>query len=175
MLDWDIEEDDDLLDSLADYFDDLPIEEPSRAQLYKLYGLFLADFDKDPIVIKGVVLKYNSAISKMPLTRGKPKGYEHLITRESKYTKKREFDRERANKIHWIKPIIEQKEDARIKYFEQVNKDGYNQQFYWYEVKGFIVIIRELDPDYLMITGYSVDKDETGKYRRWYNEYNESN
>lgn len=169
-LDWDIEEEHPL-DTLEDYIDDLPIADPSPAQLYILYGLFLEDFVQNPILIKGELLQYNTARSVMPLTRGKPKGYEHIITRENKYTGKREFDRERANRIHWIKPIIEHKENSRIKYFEKVNSEGYNQQFYYYQEKGFIVIVRELKPNYLMITAFSVDKDQGSKYNRWYKEY----
>ncbi len=171
-IDWEIEEEHPL-DQLEDLIDDLPIENPNKLQLYRLYGVFLEDFVRNPILIKGELLRYNTAISKMPLTKGKPKGYEHIITRENKYTKMREFDRERANKIHWIKPIIEYKEDSRIKYFEQVNSEGYNQQFYYYKKKGFIVIIRELEPNYLMITAFSVDTHEGEKYNRWYKEYEE--
>ena len=58
---------------------------------------------------------------------------------------------------NWIRPIIENVADFRIKYFEKINDEGYNQQFYWYEDKGFIIIIKEINPDLLLITSFSVD------------------
>ena len=31
----------------------------------------------------------------------------HLITRDNKYNDKRQYDRDRANRIHWVRPILE--------------------------------------------------------------------
>lgn len=51
-----------------------------------------------------------------------------MLLHEKANTKgKRDFDRERANKIHWVRPIIENVNDARIKYFERINGQGFNQ------------------------------------------------
>lgn len=47
----------------------------------------------------------------------------HVITRTIKggryktSGKIREFREERANRVHWIRPILENKEDKRITYF----------------------------------------------------------
>jgi len=163
----------DELDKLEDLFEDLDYDEPTPEQMYKMYGIFLNDFVNNPILIKGIELKINRNRSKHPICKGKFKGFEHIITRESKYSGKRDFDRERANKIHWIIPIIENVNDNRIKYFERINDKGYNQQFYWYQEKAFIVIVRELKPDLLLITSFSVDTLENNKYKNYYNEYRE--
>ena len=162
------------LDELEDLFDDLSIDGPTKEQLYHLYGIFLEDFQKNPVIIKGVELKYNNSPSKHPICRGKAKAFEHIVTRESKYSGKRNFDYERTNKIHWIKPIIENAGDVRIKYFEEVNHNGENQLFYWYQEKCFVVIIREIKPDYLLITAYSVDKYTNGNLKKSYDRYNEA-
>lgn len=167
----DIDDEYDELGELSDLFDDLSIDGPNPEQLFKMYGIFLTDFEKNPIVINRVQLSYNRNKSKHPICRGKFAAFEHVITRESKHKGKRDFDKERANKIHWIKPIIENVKDNRIKYFERANDDGYNQQYYYYEEKGFIVIIRELKPDLLLITSFSVDVLEKPRYKDWYNEY----
>jgi hypothetical protein len=167
----DIVDSDDILGTLEDLFDDLSIEKPTGEQLYRMYGIFLNDIVNNPIMIGGIELSYNKNISRHPVCRGKMQAFEHLITRESKYKGKREFDRERANKIHWIRPIIENVSDARIKYFERVNDGGYNQRYYWYDSKGFMVIIRELNPDLFLITSFSVDSLERPMYRTWYNVY----
>lgn len=167
----DIIDSDDILGTLEDLFDDLSIESPTVEQLYQMYGIFLNDIVKNPIMIGGTELSYNRNISRHPVCRGKMQAFEHLITRESKYKGKRDFDRERANKIHWIRPIIVNASDARIKYFERLNDRGYNQLYYWYEERGFMVIVRELKPGLILITSFSVDALERPMYKRWYNLY----
>ena len=160
------------LDELDDLFDDLGIDGPTEDQLYKIYGVYLNDIVKNPILIDGRVLKYNNSPSRHHICRGKHQTFEHIITRKSKISGKRNFDRERANKIHWIRPILENIEDPRIKYFEQVNDHGQNQLFYWYEEKSFIVIVREIEPDILLITSFAVDKEEKFNFKRCYEEFN---
>jgi hypothetical protein len=159
------------LDDLEDLFEDLRIEGPTNQQIYELYGIFLKDILNNTIPIKGKLIKCNVNRSYHPICKGKAQTFEHIITRESKYSGKRNFDRERTNKIHWIRPIIENVNDERIKYFEEVNKDGENQLFYWYEEKIFVVIIREIQPDYLLITSFSVDKVEGYNFKRKYESY----
>lgn len=173
-MNWDleIEDEDDVLDGLEDLFDELKVDGPTEDQLYKLYGIFLRDIVNNPIKINGVDLTYNTNISRHPICRGKPKGFEHIITRESKYKGLRDFDKYRANKIHWIKPIIENVNDPRILYYERINDDGQNQRYYWYEDKDFLVIVRELNPEYFLITSFEVDDSEKPKYRKQYNDYN---
>lgn len=162
------------LDDLEELFDDLSIDGPTKQQLYQLYGIFLNDFKKNPIFINGTELKYNANPSRHPICRGKVMAFEHIITRESKYSGKRNFDRERTNKIHWIKPVILNVDDLRIKYFEEVNHDGNKQLFYWYAEKSFVVIIREIQPDYLLITAYSVDKESSKSLKKGYDRYKEA-
>jgi len=129
------------LDDLEDLFEYLSIDGPTNDQLFQMYGVFLNDFSKNPIIIQGRKLNYNTNKSKHPICRGKSQAFEHIITRESKYSEIRNFDNERANKIHWIRPIIENAGDTRIKYFEEVNDDEENQLFFWYEEKMFVVIV----------------------------------
>ncbi len=160
------------LDSLEDLYDDLSIDGPTPDQLYCLYGVFLNEIVKNPILIKGVELQFNRDKSKHPVCKNKMKAFEHIITRESKYKGKRDFDPERANKIHWIKPVIENANSPRVLYFERINDEGYNQQFYWYEEKNFMVIVREKTPNLFLITCFKTDIDEKLKFRGWYNEFN---
>ena len=160
-----------LLDDLDDLFDDLDFDEPTPDQLYRMYGIFLNDIVNNPIVLNGKLLKYNRKKSKHPVCRGKAQAFEHIITRESKISGKRDFDRERANKIHWIRPILLNVNDIRIKYFERINDKGKKQQYYWYQEKSFIIIIREIQADILLITSFSVDTLERYKFQKWYDEY----
>lgn len=165
-----IEDDFDDLDNLEDLFDDLPVDKPTDEQLYKMYGIFLNDFIKTTIRIDGKILKVNTNKSKHPICKGKMVAFEHILTRDNKYKSKRDFDRERANKIHWIRPIIENYTDPRIKFFTKINDKGFNQLYFWYQEKGFIVIVREINPNLLLITAFSVDKLNQHKYSKWYKE-----
>jgi hypothetical protein len=141
-----------------------------------MYGIYLKDIVSNPINIKGKLIQvsFNDNKSKHPVCRGKMQTFEHIITRESKYKGKRDFDRVRANKIHWIKPILENVNDPRIKYFEKLHDDGGNRQYYWFEEKKYIVILKEVKPDLLLVTAFSVDNLEALKFKTWYNLYEES-
>lgn len=159
------------LDDLEDLFEDLSIDGPDKAQMFTMYGHYLNDIVKNPLVINGITLAFNTNASRHPICKGKHQCFEHIITRESKHSGKRNFDRERANKIHWIKPILENVNDPRIKYFEAINDDNENQQFYWYEEMNFVVILRELNPNLLLITSFSVDKEERYGFKKQYEAY----
>lgn len=159
------------LDDLEDLFEDLSIDGPDKAQMFTMYGHYLNDIVKNPIVINGITLTFNSNASRHPVCKGKHQCFEHIITRKSEHSGKRNFDRERANKIHWVRPILENVTDPRIKYFEAVNDDDENQQFYWYEEKNFIIIIREVTPDLLLITSFSVDTEERYGFKKKYEAY----
>lgn len=165
------EEENDELGALADFIEDLPYDHPSPDHIFKLYGIFLRDLSKNPLVVKGIVVTYNRSRSRHPICKGKAQAFEHIITREDKVTGKRYFDRERANKIHWIRPIICNADDSRIKYFERINDKGQNQLFYWYEAKSFVVILREVNPDLMLITSFSVDEGKKRELREWYYAY----
>ena len=93
------------LDDLEDLFEDLSIEGPDKEQMFTMYGHYLKDIVKSPLVIKGITLTFNKNVSRHPICKGKHQCFEHIITRESKHYGKRNFDRERANKIHWITPL----------------------------------------------------------------------
>ena len=167
----DIDDEFDVLDELEDLFEDLSVDGPTNEQLNEMYTIFLNDIVRTPILIKGIQLISNRNKSKHPICKGKSQGFEHIITRESKHNKRRNFDNERANKIHWIKPIIENVSDVRIKYFEEVNDKGFNQLFYWYEEKNFIVIVREINPKLMLITSFSVDTQNKNKYKNAFKKY----
>lgn len=159
------------LDSVEDLFDYLDLDGPTRDQMYTLYGVFKQDMIDEPIYINGVQVAYEKKRSRHPLFRGKPKGFEHVCTRESKHSGKRNFDPERTNKIHWIKPVVNFKGDARVRYFERLHANGKNQQYYWLFEKDYVVIIREITNDLQLVTAFKVDEIERIRFQNWYNDY----
>lgn len=159
------------LEDLEELFDDLDYDTPTPEQIYKMYGIFLRDFEETPLYVNGKLVKYNRNPSKSPMFRGKAESFVHVVTRESKIKERRDFDHQRANRIHWIRPILENRGSNEIWYFERINDRNQMQYYYWYESQNFLVILRTIEPDVLLVTSFYVDKDSKPKFRRWYQEY----
>ncbi len=164
-----------ILTELSDLLNDLT-EMPNEEQMYKIYGRYLDDFVKTPLLIDGlkVVLntqkvsdskKYNNFLLR------KHEAFCHIVTRGINNSRKREFDVNRANKIHWIKPILENRQDRRVRYFEGQNSENKWCRFYWYKDKNYIVLLREVSRDLLLVTGYCVDSTEVGKFQKQWESY----
>jgi len=153
--------------------EELDIKNPSDEQLYKMYGIYLNDFIKNKTYFKGCEVKVNHDIVK-DKEHGvfiyKDVSFNHIITRESKLSCKRVYDKDRANKIHWIKAIIDNHESPLVKIFEKKAK-GHNNIFLWLECKSYIVILREIRQKYLLVTGYCVDKTEKIRFKKEYENY----
>lgn len=161
------------LDLVEDLFEYLDLDGPDSEQMYALYGVFKKDMIDEPIFINNIQVAYDKRKSKHPLFKGKPVGFEHICTRESKHSQKRYFDPERTNKIHWIKPVIHFKEDTRVRYFERLHYNGKNQQYYWLHEKDYVVIIREITTNLQLVTAFKVDELEKPRFNNWYNDYQE--
>lgn len=161
------------LDELDDLFDiaDLSIEAPTPKQLYTMYGIFLEDFVNNKMTVFGKGLTVNLSKSTHRSFKNKAETFVHVITRKNDYNHKRQYDRNRANRIHWIKPILENANDYRIKCFQKVNDKNENQHYFYYEDKAFIVILREVNPELTIVTAFCVDPIEKYKYSSWYREY----
>ncbi len=159
------------LDVIEDLFDFLDIDGPDADQMCTLYGVFQKDMIDEPIFINLVQVGYKKNSSRHPLFRGKPEGFEHICTRESKHSGKRNFDPERANKIHWIKPMINHKANPRIKYFERIHYNGQNQQYFWLKEKDFVVIVREITEKLQLVTAFQVDDLNRKGYQKSYESY----
>jgi hypothetical protein len=78
--------------------------------------------------------------------------------------KQRVFKEERANRIHWLKPILQHWKDPRITFFTFVEADGTARDYFWYKAKAYMVIMEEVTPDYVLITGFCVDRKEENYY-----------
>ena len=153
------------LDELDDLFDieDLSIDAPTSEQLFTMYGIFLKDFVNNKITVLGRELSINTSKSSHRDFKNKAETFVHVITRKSDYSNKRHYDRNRANRIHWIRPILENANDPRIKCFQRLNGDNENQHYFYYDDEAFMVILREVNPDLAIVTAFCVDPLE--KYK----------
>lgn len=162
----------DELENLEELFDDLDFDEPNDQHLANMYRIFQKNFGKEDLCVDTKQVKINKSIRKKYPFKGKMETFVHIITRESKMKGQREFERDRANRIHWIRPILENADLAMIKVFRKLHVQKKQwQQFFWFEDKDFVVIVREIQPDFLLITAFCVDKINKPKYKKWYAEY----
>lgn len=170
----------DELGALKPYFED-GITEVDSDKIAKLHTIFHHDFFENSVSIDGVPLTIKPYLYKNSKRDNLPSDFEkyyekfvHVITRTIKSSKQkmasniREFREERANRIHWIKPILENRDDKRITYFQNIEDDGTIRDYYWYRGKQYLVIVEYIRPDYTLITGFCVDADNQPYYQNKY-------
>lgn len=162
------------LEDLDDLFEDLDVNILTKEQLHRMYGIYLDDFVYSELFFMGKKVIINNSIVRNKQEGyfvNKQKSFDHIVTRENKYSGKRQYDKDRANKIHWIKVIIENYMHPLIKFFEKVDKNGDKNILLWYEDKSYVVILREKQPNLFFVTGYCVDNIEQGRFKSEYKAY----
>ncbi len=165
----------DILGDLSD-LDDTLTDEPTKEQLFQLYGIYMNDFVKNILNLDGFKVLVNknqvnnSKVYDVKLLK-KQETFCHIITRKDDKTGRRYINAERANKIHWIRPILENCSDPRIKYFERRNPDYEYCKYYWFKEKSYIVILKEIKENVMLVTGFCVDGTEVGKFNKQHQAY----
>lgn len=170
----------DELGALEPYFAD-GVAVTDRNKLDKLYATFHQDFFENTVSLDGIPLKVKPYLYKNSKKDNLPADFEryyekfvHVITCTIKGGKRktagkiREFREDRANRVHWIRTILENKDDKRITCFQYIEDDGTVRDYYWYRGKQYIVIVEYILPDYALITGFCVDCDNQPYYQNKY-------
>ncbi len=88
--------------------------------------------------------------------------FNHLITvMTDKTTRKREYDRHRAVRIHWVKHHLEEKKKDNIYVFSVKEREGIRTYIYDKDEKYVIVLepLRKKDEYYLLTAYYLTGKD----------------
>lgn len=84
------------------------------------------------------------------------------------------FDKERATRINWIKPIINNcdKDHPSIKYYETVSR-GELKKCFWLESEKYVVILTEDKKGRLYLTSayYMYDRNRSDRVRKNYKTY----
>lgn len=170
----------DILGNLMPYYGGDTICADDKEKILLLHDLFCKDFILGTVLLdnKNIKVKtypYNRA-SKDNLPdwyNGLNEKFVHIITREVKENSRknsrkiREFRSERALRIHWIKPILENCNDKRIRRFKCREYSGREREYFWF-VKGYMVIVEFINPEVALITGFCVDQDNQSYYLRKY-------
>jgi len=162
----------DLLDELEPFFDELGFDpEDEEDKIRKLYESFYNDFITNPFEVNNATVMIKQAFSRHV---GQPDYFQefvhdfvHTITRHGNISKKRVFEPQRANRIHWIKPILLNCNDNRIKKYQFVESDGKVRDYFWFEEKDFVVVLEMVLPDYWLITAHIADDKKKHQKRFW--------
>ena len=170
----------DVLSSLEPYYKD-GIQVSDEEKIKALHAVFYRDFFSDGVFLDGEKIKVkpykyaNRKKDNLPETfETYTEKFVHIITRSKKAThwktasKVREFNEDRANRIHWFKPIIENQNDKRITRFKYIEDNGREREYFWYRSKQYIVILEHIAPGFDLITGFCVDSDNQPYYQKKY-------
>jgi len=144
------------LEDLEDLFDNLEDVGPTAAQLAEMHEIYRNDFFHDYVEVDGKEITVKHQKSWIKGFEGLPETFVHLLTREPLKGKPRTFDKLRANRIHWIKQILIQKDNPKIKYFEKIDQ-GYLKKHYWFEEKDFVVILKPVTDKLMIVTAFYVE------------------
>lgn len=147
--------------NLDDHIPGLGID-PSAEHLEELFQLFKADFLDNEFYLNGCKVMIDVRKSKEVGYEKYPHTFVKIITRGEKG--KRCFDKKRANKIHWIKPILENKDTEDVICFQFLEADGKTRDYFWFKEGFFLVVMEKIRPDYVIVSCFHIDDDRNQKY-----------
>jgi hypothetical protein len=150
----------DLFD-LDDHIPNLGID-PSTEHLEELYQLFKSDFIDNVFYFDGSKVIIDIRNSKEDGFENYPHTFVKIITRGNKG--KRAFDKKRANKIHWIRPILENRNTEDITCFQYLEPDGKIRDYFWFKEGYFLVVMEKITPDYVIVSCFHIDDERNQKY-----------
>lgn len=155
------------LTDLVDLLTDLDDQGLNQDQLNQIYTIFHQHFVVDGVLVESVKLKIHLKKSKISQFKNRPETFVHIVTRE--IAGQRSFDQTRANKVHWIKPILVNCIDSRISVFDRAHdKTGKPQRYFWYKNKAFVVILRNYHKDNFLLTAFCVEPMKAIQFERWH-------
>ncbi len=129
-----------------------------------LYEYFKQDFILDKPKYKGVSLR----LKRMPIRNNREATFYHITTK-GKDEENRQIDVPRAERIRWIKPIIESN-DKILMVWENNRKKEENILIF-YEQENFLIVLRKRAKGLMFWTSYYVDKCYKIKLIKEYNKY----
>lgn len=170
--------DTDILGNLKPYFDcELTVHDKDK--ILELHQKFRTDLIDQKVILDGEELVVKTYPYNHSQKDGLPEWYDgllekfvHIITRDRKENRRktsrvvREFRSERALRIHWIKPILENSLDKRITRFRYMENSGREREYFWYRAKGYMVVVEFINPNFTLITGFCVDQSNHAYYMR---------
>ncbi|MEO0026419.1 MAG: hypothetical protein ABIK54_06640 [candidate division WOR-3 bacterium] len=120
-----------------------------------LYQQFKNDFILAPVKYKGHSIIYNRN-----LVDGKEASFWHLITRGEVrgYTGTPDYDR--AERLPWVRALIEHPESAGVRCFKHQEGSGVLRIYIWYEAGDFVVVLEPLSKGAMrLITAFYIQSE----------------
>lgn len=169
----------DVFETLEPYFSDSLFEDDEE-KLDILFNIFKRDFCDRSFFVDGRKVKVRLHPYVNYQKDGLPCFYQtyyekfvHLITREDSVGKKnqgkkRKFVSDRANRIHWIRPIIENWESSQVCCFAFKETKGIERYYFWLAKKSFMVVVEPMFEDLVLVTGFIIDEKNEEYFRKKY-------
>ncbi|MCX6326445.1 MAG: hypothetical protein NT144_07325 [Bacteroidia bacterium] len=161
--------------TLKPLFDDnelITVFDPENDQIKLFYDYYMEDFVENPLLVRGKNVTVFTKNSKIMLFKDFQESFVHLITREVKSINQRFYEGIRANRIHWIKPILEAYPNKQILYYKWEDERRVLKDHFWLFDKNFMVVLKEYKPNFQIITAFCVDEDMKLTFFERYKEYN---
>lgn len=86
-------------------------------------------------------------------------GFWHLITREDKKLKERLPDFPRAERITWVRPIIENFSTVGMDCWKYLEGNGQLRYYLHAKAVNYLVILEEKPKSFFLVTGFYVDSE----------------
>jgi hypothetical protein len=164
------------LDELSGFLADDELDSQfNEEQVDRIYERFVYDFLTNPFQYQGKnvrIYPQNSRIGQYAKYR---ETFVHIITREYKSSGGRIYLCERANRIHWIKPILLAHPSNEIYYFKFKDDDNICKEYFWYYRKDYMVVLKDIHGGVVIVTGFNVDKEDKVKFWEKYTDFRDGN
>ena len=141
----------------------------------QLYEIFKNDF-----VVNRTYLSHQIYIdpisSDVEPTINKEKIFWHIISRKDRGS--RRIDKPRASRLHWIKPIIVNHYNAKIKLFYYLEDNGKIRLYLWAHEENFAVILQKIgtsNSSYIVTSFYIDNENKINAFQRKYESYVNNN
>lgn len=142
-------------------------------QIDLFYENFKKDFIAEQFKINNKKIWVFEGVSKINQYSKYAETFVHIITRE--LSGGRVYDCNRANRIHWIKPILLAHPCNDIKYYKWKDEKGICKEHYWFYAKDFMVVLKDFKEDVQIVTAFCVDQQEKLRFYERFVDYRDGN
>jgi len=137
--------------------------------LNRLYSVFKEDI----VSLRFGGMKVITDNRILPDGDGKEEGFWHLITRMDRDREKRLLDPRRAERLRWIRSIIENHDREEVlvfEYREETSRKGL-RTYFWLSDHNYVIILQKRGRVYVLLTAYFISSNNVrNDLRRKYKE-----
>lgn len=143
----------------------------NHEQLKVFHDIFVEDFITSPFKLNGKKIRIDPKPPRPKEFKPYSESFFHIVTRRINFYNDRFYECNRANRIHWIKPILLSHPCNDIKYYKWLDDDGICKEHFFYLSKRFMVVLKPISDDVQIVTAFCVDEDQVLKYFERFRDY----